>query len=88
LQKFLATGLSIEDTIEQGEQIYHSAIKSDKQEQPALQDVKRKFVTALQNKGIRGNRACVGARASILRDEVTDALTIALQLMKIHNYNS
>jgi hypothetical protein len=48
----LATGLSIEDTIEQGKQIYCSAIKSDKQEQPAMQDVKRKFVTALQNKGI------------------------------------
>jgi hypothetical protein len=68
----LATGLSIEDTIKQGEQIYRSAIKLDKQEWPALQDLKQKFVTALQNKGIQGDRAC----ASILHDEVTDALTI------------
>jgi hypothetical protein len=71
----MANGLSIKDTIEQGEQIYRSAIKSNKQEQPALQDVKRKFVATLQNMGIRGDRACVGARAFILHDEVTDALT-------------
>jgi radical SAM superfamily enzyme len=71
----LANGLSIEDTIKQGKEIYCSAITSDEQEQPRLQDVKQKFVAALQNMGIRGDRACVGARASILRDEVTEALT-------------
>jgi hypothetical protein len=70
----MANGLSIEDTIKQGKQIYRSAIKSDKQEQPTLQDVKQKFVAALQNMCIQGDRACVGACASILHDEVTDAL--------------
>jgi hypothetical protein len=72
----LASGLSIEETIEQGKQIYVSAIKLDKQEWPALQDVKKQFVISLQEKGILGDRACVGACASIRRDEVTEALTI------------
>jgi hypothetical protein len=72
----LTGGLSIEDTIELGEQIYRSVIRSDKQDQPALQDVKQRFVTALQNMGIRGERACVGACSSILQDAVTDALEI------------
>jgi hypothetical protein len=48
----LANGLSIKDTIKQGEEIYRSAITSDEQEWPRLQDVKRKFVAALQNMGI------------------------------------
>jgi hypothetical protein len=71
----LTGGLSIEDTIQLGEQIYRT-IKSDKQDRPALQDVKQRFVTALQNMGIWGERACVGACSSILRDAVTDALEI------------
>jgi hypothetical protein len=72
----LTKALTIDDIIEQGEEIYRSAIVSGKQERPRLQDVKRQFIAALKNMGIRGERACIGARASILLDAVTNALDI------------
>jgi hypothetical protein len=70
----VASGATIEEAIEHGELIYKSARLSDKQERPALKDVKKKFIAELQFSNVRGEQACVGSRASILRDEVTDAL--------------
>jgi hypothetical protein len=60
----VASGATILEAIEHGELIYDSAWQSDKQERPALKDVKAKFIAELQFREVRGERACVGSRAS------------------------
>jgi hypothetical protein len=54
----LASGLSIEETIEPGKPTYVSVIKLDKQEWPALQDAKRKFVIACRRRVFEETGLC------------------------------
>jgi hypothetical protein len=71
----VASGSSIETTKQEGEVVFKSAITSVKQARPSLQSVKKKFIEALASLNQRGSTPCVGARASILREEVTIALS-------------
>jgi hypothetical protein len=50
----VASGATIVEAIEHGELIYNSARQSDKQERPALKDVKTKFIAELQFREVRG----------------------------------